>query len=133
MFVLVQRECQVIPMAQRGPFVRWDVETLHSTDGSQWIKIDREFEDFAGDTMNLRFCLSTNGFNPFAEKSSSHSTWPMTLCIYNLPPWLCMKQMFIMMLVLIQGPRQPGNDIDVYLRPLVDELLQLWNKPGIHV
>jgi hypothetical protein len=28
-----------------------------------------------------------------------------------------------MMPVLIQGPKQPGNDIDVYLRPLVDELL----------
>ena len=35
-----------------------------------------------------------------------------------------------MMPVLIQGPRQPGNDIDVYLRPLVDELLELWAKPG---
>jgi hypothetical protein len=34
-FVLVQRECQVIAMAQQGPFVRRDVETLHSTDGSQ--------------------------------------------------------------------------------------------------
>jgi hypothetical protein len=32
--------------------------------------------------------------------------------------------------VLIQGPKQPGNDIDVYLRPLVDELLQLWTKGG---
>lgn len=30
-----------------------------------------------------------------------------------------------MMPVLIQGSRQPDNDIDVYLRPLVDELLQL--------
>jgi hypothetical protein len=37
-----------------------------------------------------------------------------------------MKRKFIMMPVLIQGPKQPGNDIDVYLRPLVDELLQLW-------
>nr|ACS88374.1 transposon protein [Coix lacryma-jobi] len=37
---------------------------------------------------------------------------------------------FIMMLVLIQGPRQPGNDIDVYLRPLVEELLLLWSKSG---
>jgi hypothetical protein len=36
-----------------------------------------------------------------------------------------------MMPVLIQGPKQPGNDIDVYLRPLVDELLQLWTKPGV--
>ena len=38
-----------------------------------------------------------------------------------------------MMPVLIQGPKQPGNDIDVYLRPLVDELLQLWDKPGVRV
>ena len=36
-----------------------------------------------------------------------------------------------MMPVLIQGPKQPGNDIDVYLRPLVDELLQLWG--GVRV
>jgi hypothetical protein len=38
-----------------------------------------------------------------------------------------------MMPVLIQGPRQPSNDIDVYLRPLVEELLLLWSKPGVHV
>ena len=44
-----------------------------------------------------------------------------------------MKRKFIMMSVLIQGPRQPGNDIDVYLRPLVDELLELWAKPGVPV
>jgi hypothetical protein len=44
-----------------------------------------------------------------------------------------MKQKFIMMLVLIQGLRQPGNDIDVYLRTLVDELLQLWANPIVRV
>jgi hypothetical protein len=38
-----------------------------------------------------------------------------------------------MMPVLIQGPKQPDNDIDVYLRPLVDELLQLWAKLGVRV
>jgi hypothetical protein len=38
-----------------------------------------------------------------------------------------------MMPILIQGPRQPGNDIDVYLKPLVEELLVLWNKPGVRV
>jgi hypothetical protein len=35
------------------------------------------------------------------------------------------------MSVLIQGPKQPGNDIDVYLRPLVEELLQFWAKLGV--
>ncbi|KAK1616375.1 hypothetical protein QYE76_021892 [Lolium multiflorum] len=43
------------------------------------------------------------------------------------------KRKFIMMPVLIQGPRQPGNDIDVYLRPLVEELLQLWRDEGVPV
>ena len=38
-----------------------------------------------------------------------------------------------MMSVLIQGPKQPGNDIDVYLRPLVEELLHLWDKSGVRV
>ena len=100
-------------------------------DGSQWRKIERKWKDFAGDPRNVWFGLSADGINPFGEQSNNHSTWPVTLCIYNLPPWLCMKQKFITMLVLIQGPKQPGNDIDVYLRPLVEELLQLWDKKGV--
>jgi hypothetical protein len=43
------------------------------------------------------------------------------------------KRKFIMMPVLIQGPKQPGNDIDVYLRPLVKELLKLWQNEGVSV
>jgi hypothetical protein len=38
-----------------------------------------------------------------------------------------------MMPVLIQGLKQPGNDIDVYLRPLVEELKQLWQNEGVRV
>ena len=101
-------------------------------DGSQWRKIERKYwEEFAGDPRNVWFALSADGINPFGEQSSNHSTWPVTLCMYNLPPWMCMKRKFIMMPVLIQGPKQPGNDIDVYLRPLVEELLQLWNGTGV--
>src|SRR3954471_20729507 len=125
---------------EHAKLLRWhkedrksDGELRHTADGTQWRKIDRWFKDFAADARNIRFALSTDGMNPFGEQSSSHSTWPVTLCIYNLPPWLCMKRKFIMMPVLIQGPKQPGNDIDVYLRPLVDELLQLWGRPGVRV
>ena len=38
-----------------------------------------------------------------------------------------------MMLVLIQDPRQPVNDINVYPRPLAEELLQLWHEEGVPV
>jgi hypothetical protein len=100
---------------EHSRLLRWHKEACkkyamlrHPAHGSQWRKIERDYTDFTGDTRNLRFGLSTDGMNPFGEKSSSHSTWPINLCIYNLPPWLCMKQKFIMMPVLIQGPKQPG-------------------------
>jgi hypothetical protein len=44
-----------------------------------------------------------------------------------------MKNKFIMMLLLISGPVQVGNDIDVYLQQLIDDLLVLWEKEGIRM
>ena len=90
------------------------------------------FVDFGVEPRNIRFGLSTDGMNPFGNMSSRHSTWPVTLCMYNLPPWLCMKRKYILMSLLIQGPKQPGNDIDVFLAPLVEDLAILWNE-GVHV
>lgn len=37
-----------------------------------------------------------------------------------------MKEPYTFMSLLIPGPKSPGNDIDVYLRPLIDELQTLW-------
>ena len=34
----------------------------------------------------------------------------------------------MMVSLLISGPKQPGNDIDVYLAPLIDELKLLWEN-----
>ncbi len=51
---------------------------------------------------------------------------------YNLPPWMCLKEPFWIMSMLILGPKSPGNDIDVYLQPLIDELKQLW-KHGFEI
>jgi hypothetical protein len=83
---------------EHAKLLRWHKEDhkvddmlRHPADGSQWRAIDREFLEFADNARNLKFALSTDGMNPFGEQSSSHSTWPVTLCIYNLPPWLCMK------------------------------------------
>jgi hypothetical protein len=39
----------------------------------------------------------------------------------------------MMMLVLIQGLKQPDNNTDVYLRLLADKLLLLWKKEDVHV
>jgi hypothetical protein len=105
----------------------------HPADGSQWRNFDWKHKDFAAEVRNIRFWLSADGMNPFGETGSSHSTWPITLCIYNLPSWLCMKRKFIMMPLLISGLVQVGNDIDVYLHPLLDDLLVLWEKEGTRI
>jgi hypothetical protein len=36
----------------------------------------------------------------------------------------------MMLKILVSRPKQPGGHIDVYLRPLVDDLKTLW-KPGV--
>jgi hypothetical protein len=38
-----------------------------------------------------------------------------------------------MMPVFIQGPKKPDNDIDVYVTPLVEKLLQLSQNEGVRV
>ena len=48
--------------------------------------------------------------------------------VYNLSPLLCMKDENMLLTLLILGPRQLGNDIDIYLQPLIEELKELWNS-----
>jgi Transposase family tnp2 len=100
----------------------------HPVDSPQWRNIDRIHSKFASDLRNLRLGLCTEGMNSYGNMSSRHSTWPVLLCIYNLPPWLCMKRRYMLMPLLISGPRQPSNDIDVFLALLLHELKQLWEE-----
>ena len=37
----------------------------------------------------------------------------------------------MMLSMMISGPRQPGNDIDVYLSPLIEDLRKLWYEGGL--
>ena len=80
----------------------------HPKDGAQWELINNKFQDIAKDPRSIRLGECTAGM------STNHSTWPVLLCIYNLAPWLCMKKKYIMMSMIIQGPKQPRNDIDIY-------------------
>ncbi|XP_074289447.1 uncharacterized protein LOC141614599 [Silene latifolia] len=102
-----------------------DDKLRHPADSPHWRFIDGKFPEFGKEVRNLRLALSTDGMNPFRSLSTTYSTWPVILVTYNLPPWLCMKRKY-MLFLLISGPKQPGNDIDVYLAPLIDELKFLW-------
>jgi hypothetical protein len=124
---------EIICEQKTAELMRWhakkrvnDGKLRHPADGSQWRAIDSRYKIFKREIRNVRFGLSTDRMNPSNMVNTNHGTWPMTLCIYNLPPWLCMKHTYIMMSLMIQGPHQPGHNIDVYLQPVVDELVEIW-------
>jgi hypothetical protein len=76
--------------------------------------------------------MSTDGMNPFLN-NSTHGTWPIVLMILNLPPSLCNKQKYIVMSGSIPGQQQPGNDINTYFRPFVEELKVLCYNDRVQV
>ena len=86
----------------------------HPADRSQWRNLNREYPQFDNDPRNIRFALSADGMNPYDEFGSAHSTWPVTLCMFNIPPWLCLKRKFIMMLVA----QKPEDIVNVIYRGL---------------
>ena len=98
----------------------------HPADSLQWKEFDDRHPDFASDVRSVRFGLASDGFNPFRTLSSTYSTWPVILIPYNLPPWMCMKQSSLILSMVIPGDKGPGNDIDIFLQPLIEELKQLW-------
>ncbi|KAK3204594.1 hypothetical protein Dsin_018640 [Dipteronia sinensis] len=114
--------------------MRWHKDKLvndgvlrHPADSKAWKDFDLKHMSFAMGGRNVRLGIASDGFNPFGNISNSYSMWPVFVVPYNLPPWKCMKDPFFMMSLLIPGPKAPGNDIDVYLQPLISELKELWD------
>ncbi|XP_055830880.1 uncharacterized protein LOC129899907 [Solanum dulcamara] len=99
----------------------------HPSDSIEWKFFNEHHPTFLAELRNVRLGLASDGFQPFGNMSSNHSIWPVVLVTYNLPPWDCMKDPYFMMTLLIPGPKSPGNDIDVYLQPMIDELKELWD------
>ena len=78
----------------------------HLADSEEWKKFDLQHPDFSLEPHNVRLGLATNRFNPFGNMNNNYNMWPVILIPYNLP----------------------GNEIDIYLKPLVDELKELWEE-----
>ncbi|XP_038699646.1 uncharacterized protein LOC119996939 [Tripterygium wilfordii] len=132
-FPLKPRLQQLFMSKETASAMRWhrderenDGILRHPADSKEWKDFDDKHPSFAIESRNVRLGLASDGFNPFGTMSISHSTWPVVMIPYNLPPWLCMKHSYWMLCLLIPGPKSPGNDIDIYLAPLIDDLKDLW-------
>ncbi|XP_057444525.1 uncharacterized protein LOC130736753 [Lotus japonicus] len=99
----------------------------HPRDSAAWKEFDTKNTSFSGDPRNVRLGLAADGFNPHSVLSASNSIWPVILIPYNTPPWVCMKSTSFILSMIIPGKKPPGNDIDIYLQPLIKELKELWN------
>lgn len=99
----------------------------HVSQSKHMEDIRRKEPEFCADARRLFLALITDGMNPFSEKRSTYSMWPVILQNYNVPPWMTTKSYFILLSILILGPKGPsGDDFDTLIEPLVEELLELW-------
>jgi hypothetical protein len=101
---------------------------VHPLDSDTWKALDNFDPEFAQDVGNVRIGLATDGFTPFGDNATSYSCWPIFSIPYNLPPSLCMKYRFMFLCLIIPGPDYPGPKLNVMLKPLINELKELWNR-----
>ncbi|XP_060183223.1 uncharacterized protein LOC132613195 [Lycium barbarum] len=69
----------------------------HPSDSIEWKSFNERHPTFSTKLRNVRLGLASDGFQPYGNMSSNHS------------------------------PKCPGNDIDVYLQPMIKELKELWD------
>nr|GMC99870.1 uncharacterized protein LOC109184453 [Ipomoea batatas] len=98
----------------------------HPTDSMAWKHFDEIHKEFSLEPCNVRLGLASDGFQPFNQSKTSYIIWQVILIPYNLPPWVCMKDSNFILSMLIPGPEGLGDAIDIYLKPLIEELRELW-------
>ena len=101
----------------------------HPADSPSWRNIDYRWPVFGSEPRNIRLALSADGINLHNNGLTiRYSCWPIVLATYNLPPWLCIKRKFMMLTILVYVPHEPGNNIDIFLQSLIDDLKKLWEE-----
>jgi hypothetical protein len=104
---------------------------VHPSDSEAWKHFNSVHPRFSDESRNVHLGLCTDEFNPFGSFTAPYSCWPVILTVYNLPPGMCMRPEFMFLSMVITGPSSPGRNIDVCLRPLIDELTQLWSSEAL--
>nr|KYP30927.1 hypothetical protein KK1_049591 [Cajanus cajan] len=134
-FPLVPRIKKLFMSSKTAKLMTWhdegrtkDGKLRHPADSLAWKTFDSLHPNFASDPRNVRLGLASDGFNAYKNIGNQHSVWPVVLMTYNLAPWDCMKQPYLMLSLLIPGPSSPKSSIDVYLEPLIDELKECWEN-----
>ncbi|XP_074377002.1 uncharacterized protein LOC141718520 [Apium graveolens] len=141
-FLIIPRFKRMFKSSYTAELMSWhsnnrskDGKMRHPSDSPSWRNVDCRWPEFGSESRNICLGLAADGINPHNNGlNNRYSCCPVMLVTYNLPPWLCMKRKFMMLITLISGPQEPGNDIDIYLQPLIDDLKKLWEdgEPNVY-
>jgi hypothetical protein len=99
-----------------------DQVMVDPSDSEAWKALDDFYVDFTRDAWNVCIGLATDGFSPYNMSVVSYSCWTVFAIPYNFSPALCMKYEYMFMCLIIPGPDHPGTNINVMLKPLIEEL-----------
>ncbi|KAL0451415.1 UNVERIFIED_CONTAM: hypothetical protein Slati_1119600 [Sesamum latifolium] len=99
----------------------------HPSNAEAWRHFDQMYPDFAEESRNVQLGFCTNDFASHGQYSRIYSCWPIIITPYNLSPGMCMSSEYMFLMMVILGPSNPKHLIDVYLDPLIEEMLQLWH------
>lgn len=76
---------------------------------------------FASNAHNVWLCLCADNFNQFLFYQ------PIINIVYKFPSWMCMTCSFMFQSTLIFGKLSLSQPMDINIRPLIDDLEQLWD------
>ena len=99
---------------------------MHPSDGEAWTRFDMIHHEKALEARNVCVALATYGFNPYGMATASYTCWPMFIIPLNLPPGVLFQRQNIFLSLII--PEHPGNNMSVYMEPLIDDLVRAWEE-----
>ncbi len=93
-------------------------------DGRLW----RDWKDFVHIPGNLLLMLNIDWFRP---TNIQHSVGVLYVVVQNLPRTLRLKPENIIIVGTIPDPHEPKLTINTFLKPIIDELIELWKGTQI--
>jgi hypothetical protein len=100
-------------------------------DGKVWNDfLVYDSKPFLSDEYTFAFILNIDWFQPF--KHVQYSVGAIYLCVLNLPCHIRYKQEFVILVGIMPGPHEAKN-INSYLEPLTEQLMEFWSGKHLNV
>jgi hypothetical protein len=121
---VVVKQLRYIPITPRlkrlfeemTQLMRWHKEEIR----------DSEDPDIMSHPMDAEAWHALDHFDPEFARDPRSVCWPVFVMLYNLSPNICLKEWFIFLALVILGSKELRKQMNIYLRPLMEELKELW-------